>query len=321
MVATTAKSKPDQHLRTPPPASAGNIRAAGAWREPNSLDYLVFFIGIPVGIAFIFSLVGVRLITGMPYLDGLGYMILHMLTAWWSVSLGAWVIKFAFRSWQPPTIAICVIGYFLALIPAAFAFQSLGEFYGSLYESFAANRADAALPSWELSYLVHFIRYSIPALPMFLAGVYSYRYITGVDWFGYPQDRLSAAVSHMDTVAPRTARQRATARLLGASKLPDDAELLAIKAEQHYIQVWSDRGTDLIRYRFKDLANTLADCNGGQVHRSWWVNFDRVQSCQSAGRKTELTLRDGLKVPVSLAYKNTVIERLDGDPAATTTLT
>ena len=40
----------------------------------------------------------------------------------------------------------------------------------------------------------------------------------------------------------------------------------AIKAEQHYIQIWSDQGSDLVRFKFSDLPVTLADCNGVQVH-------------------------------------------------------
>ncbi len=50
-------------------------------RSPETLDYYLFFIGVPAGVAFLFSLVGNRLTAGMGYLDGLVYMILHMLLA------------------------------------------------------------------------------------------------------------------------------------------------------------------------------------------------------------------------------------------------
>ena len=72
-------------------------------RDPTPRDYFRFYIGIPVMLGFIFSLVGTRLTNGMPYLDALVYLVLHMFVAWWTVNLGAAFAKFSFRSWRPPT--------------------------------------------------------------------------------------------------------------------------------------------------------------------------------------------------------------------------
>jgi hypothetical protein len=283
-------------------------RPAPGNRDPIWTDYLAFFVGLPVGIGILFSLVGTRLTMNMPYLPALLYLILHMFIAWWAVSVGCALIKFCFRSWKPPTFAVVIIGYMIATIPAAFLFQAFGDFYAEIYPVFAENRADENLPSWNLDYLLHFIRYSIPALPLFWVAVSGYWYITGVNWFGYPTDSTAddSEVEEQD----ESGVTRATAALIEGSKLADDAELLAIKAEQHYIHIWSDQGTDLVRYRFKDIPETLQSCNGAQVHRSWWVNLDKVRSFEQKGRKLELNLGDKLTVPVSLSYKNAVINRL-----------
>jgi hypothetical protein len=297
--------------RTPPSTAANSAksvivkRPAPASRQPILLDYLLFFVCIPLACALVFSLVGTRLTNNMPYLDSLIYMTLHMFIAWWAVSMGAALIKLAFRSWQPPLIAVCVLGFFASIIPAAFMFQAVGEFFGALYPAFAANRADDALPSWDLAYLFHFIRYSIPALPLFLAGVYGYRYVSGVNWFGYPQEAGTQATSEPLSLGI------ATAQLIEGCTLPNDAVLLAIKAEQHYIQIWSDKGNDLVRFRFKDIPRTLAHYHGTQVHRSWWVNLDQVRSHEQDGRKLALVLTDKLTVPVSLSYKNAVLRALE----------
>jgi hypothetical protein len=277
-------------------------------REPVWLDGMIFFVGIPVAIAFIFSLVGIRLIADMPYPDALLYMILHMLVAWWSIGWVATGLKLAFRSWRPPVLVICTLGFFLSLIPAAFLFNALGDFYSEMYPAFADNRADAAPPGWRLDYLLHFIRYSIPALPLFLSGVYVYRLVTGVDWFGYPAQVDTAATPQI------RAEQRATAGLIEGLNLPAEATILAAKAEQHYVQVWSDRGKDLVRYRFKDLPIVLGRCNGAQVHRSWWVNFDAVRNTRQSGRTIELVISDELVVPVSLSFKNSVLSTLGKAP-------
>jgi hypothetical protein len=280
------------------------------WRKPDWLDGLAFFVGLPAGIAFVFSLVGIRLINGLPYWQGFTYMLLHMAIAWWSVSIGASVIKFSFRSWQPPVIAICTLGFLISLIPAGFIFQRLGDFYSSISPVFAANRADAAMPSWHLDYLVHFIRYSIPALPLYLAGIFGYRFITGVNWFGYPAIPDIAVKSAGETATLYSPAEQATAALIDGTRLPPDAVLLGIKAEQHYIKIWSDKGNDLVRYRFKDLEAILEPCNGLQVHRSWWVNLEKVQKVRNNGRKLELLISDELVVPVSAAYRNIVQKQL-----------
>jgi hypothetical protein len=283
-------------------------RPAPQRRKPIWLDYLLFFFAIPIAMGIIFSLVGTRLTNGMPYLDSLIYMILHMLVAWIPVSLSAYLVKYSFRNWQPPVIAICLIGLLLAIMPTAFLFQMLGELYASLYPVFAANRADDALPNWNLQYLLHFVRYSIPIVPLFLAGVYGYRFVMGVDWFGYARRDKPAHDESTDTEIPSVNDHvAATAALIEGTKLPRDAVLLAIRAEQHYIQIWSDQGNDLVRFRFRDLADTLANCNGAQVHRSWWVNIEKVHSCKQSGRKLELVINDELSVPVSLSYKNAVL--------------
>jgi hypothetical protein len=308
MNSATATSQGHDH----PPATPLVSQQRPGWRAPTWRDYLIFFGAIPAGIGFLFSLVGIRLIAGMPYFDALLYMILHMFVAWWCVSIGAGGIKYAFRQWRPPTFTVCVIGFFISIVPAAFIYQKLGDFYGNIYPSFAASRSDDALPSWEIEYLLHFVRYSIPALPLFLAGVYGYLLATGVDWFGYgprenPIDTI-ADITDLDESAPEL--KVAVAGLIEGSKLPADASLIAIRAEQHYIQIWSDQGKDLVRYRFKDVGKLLADCSGMQVHRSWWANLAHVQSSTVAGRKLELIMADGITVPVSLAYKNAVLTKL-----------
>ncbi|MCP4001251.1 MAG: LytTR family transcriptional regulator [Gammaproteobacteria bacterium] len=278
------------------------------WRQPTLRDRLRFFIGIPLLLALVFSLVGIRLTHGMAYFDALAYMILHMFIAWWSVCLGATVIKLSLRSLRPPTITVCLMGVFIALIPAAFLFQALGDLYADFYPIFATNREDSVYPSWSLTYLLHFIRYSAPVLPTFLAGVYGYRYATGVDWYGYePQ------VSKQETTTETGLTTTATAQLIKGSKLPDDARLIAIKADQHYIHIWSDQGNDLVRYRFSDLPNALRDCHGVQTHRSWWVNLNFVQSYKTSSRKMELIINDELNVPVSLSYKNAILALLNNN--------
>jgi len=56
--------------------------------------------------------------------------------------------------------------------------------------------------------------------------------------------------------SPGTTAAAAPSFLLN-SRLPETACVYAIKAEEHYIRIWTDGGTDLLRHRFKDAVTNL----------------------------------------------------------------
>ena len=78
--------------------------------------------------------------------------------------------------------------------------------------------------------------------------------------------------------------------------------LLAIGSEDHYVRLYSDRGDSLVAMRFADAVAAPAANEGMQVHRSWWVATDAVETVSRAGEGLQLTLCNGLTVPVSRSY-------------------
>ena len=84
--------------------------------------------------------------------------------------------------------------------------------------------------------------------------------------------------------------------------------LLAIEAQEHYVKVYTERGDDLILYRFGDAVNELAARGGLQVHRSYWVSQEAVTAVRPVGKSYRLTLRNGLEVPVSQSYRGALKE-------------
>jgi len=75
--------------------------------------------------------------------------------------------------------------------------------------------------------------------------------------------------------------------------------LLCIGAEDHYLRVYTDKGDDLILFRLSDAETELAALDGLRVHRSWWVSRDAVVAVNRDGRRVDLSLKNGLSVPVS----------------------
>ena len=208
---------------------------------------------------------------------------------------------------------MCTLAFFLSLAPTTFLLIELVDIFGHLSPVFAETRpAASVLPNWTLEYLLHIFRDSIGDLLLFIAGLTGYQFVFGVRLFSYPVEpapSLPSGISNHDKENGEPLQASPVAALLHDTLLPPNAVLLAVKAEQHYIRVWSDMGNDFIRYRFRDIVNLLEPHNGLRVHRSWWVNIDRVQSFNNSNGM--LIINDDLSVPVSLSNRRTVRARFD----------
>ncbi len=88
--------------------------------------------------------------------------------------------------------------------------------------------------------------------------------------------------------------ERLTPKLMGGT-------LYAVKAEDHYLRLYSSKGEDMILMRLSDAIAELEGLEGAQTHRSWWVAKDAVQSVKRADGKVSLMLPGGIEAPVSRA--------------------
>lgn len=83
-------------------------------------------------------------------------------------------------------------------------------------------------------------------------------------------------------------------------------DLLALEMEDHYLRIHTALGSDLVLMRLRDALAELGPERGRQVHRSWWVATDAIASVDRTGGRLVLTLRNGLKVPVSKTYRDSI---------------
>ena len=81
------------------------------------------------------------------------------------------------------------------------------------------------------------------------------------------------------------------------------AELYAISSEDHYLRVHTSLGEELILMRLADAVRELANVDGLQVHRSWWVAKSGVTDEKKADGRSFLILPTGTEVPVSRSYR------------------
>lgn len=101
--------------------------------------------------------------------------------------------------------------------------------------------------------------------------------------------------------APARFLDRLTPRLRGAT-------LYAVQAEDHYLRLHTDRGSDLILMRLSDAVAEMEGLEGARTHRSWWVARDAVREVKRGDGRATLTLEGGVVAPVSRRYARALRE-------------
>ena len=101
-------------------------------------------------------------------------------------------------------------------------------------------------------------------------------------------------------VPPLPEAERAFRLRLSAKRR--NATLLAVEAEDHFVRVHTDSGTELLSMRFAEALAELALAHGYRLHRSWWVAADAIEAVKWKRGGGEARLARGIVVPVSRSY-------------------
>lgn len=86
------------------------------------------------------------------------------------------------------------------------------------------------------------------------------------------------------------------------------AKLHAVEAEDHYLRVHTDKGSELILLRLADAVRELEGSGGLQTHRSWWIAGDAVKDVKRQNGRLVLVTHGDVDVPVSRTYARAVKE-------------
>ena len=92
-------------------------------------------------------------------------------------------------------------------------------------------------------------------------------------------------------------------------RLPNNVsadEVIALKAEQHYVRVYTAGRSFMTLYRFSDAVAELDPERGLQVHRSYWVNTSAIKAIKRGPKKLQVLFDSGMTVPVSGPYRGLV---------------
>lgn len=126
-----------------------------------------------------------------------------------------------------------------------------------------------------------------------------------------PVAMVTATMSSINVFLSRAQPIQTHAAPVGAAqaRFPDrlpiklrGAAIRAVQAEDHYLRIHTDRGSDLILMRLSDALDELEGLEGAQTHRSWWVAKDAVRDVARGDGRATLTLDGGVSAPVSRKY-------------------
>ncbi len=101
--------------------------------------------------------------------------------------------------------------------------------------------------------------------------------------------------------APATDAPASPPRLLNRLDPDKRGALVSLSVQDHYVEVTTTRGRDLLLLRLTDAIEETAPEPGLRIHRSHWVATAQVARVRREGDRGVLTLRDGRELPVSRA--------------------
>ena len=112
-----------------------------------------------------------------------------------------------------------------------------------------------------------------------------------------------------ETVAPNPPALAPAAPFL--ERIPErlGRNLLHLHMQDHYVEVHTDAGSDLVLLRFRDALREVTELDGAQVHRSHWVARTALDRVERRNGRIALHLVNGSVVPVSRSFAPALRQR------------
>jgi len=278
---------------------------------------VLFYAGVPGIIAVYAALNNWAVLQVAGYTNTLLFYAGHAFIPWWTTCLMTYLCMRVLARWRPPQLVLLTCGTFLACIVILPYSIWLTEFFA---EGWLAGDPSGEQASLHIHSEIGFWSFTIRASVIWIAvnlvfdrflGLPRYRY-------GTAGQSRTATLGQQRQGGPTVGGDSLTAEAVAGPaplflrRLPaevDVDDVIALKAEQHYVQVYTPSRSFMTLYRFSDAVAEMDPEAGQQVHRSYWVRNSAIRRIRRAAKKFELELSNDMKVPVS-APNSGLIKRL-----------
>lgn len=278
---------------------------------------VLFYAGVPGIIAVYAALNNWAVLQVAGYTGSLLFYAGHAFIPWWTTCLMTFLCMRLLSRWRPPQLVLLTCGTCLACIAILPYSIWLTEFFA---EGWLAGDPTGEQASLHIHSEIGFWSFTIRASVIWIAvnlvfdrflGLPRYRYATagqsGTATLRVQREGEPAVAGGSQTDEPVAGQAPIFLRRLPADVGVDD--VIALKAEQHYVQVYTSSRSFMTLYRFSDAVAEMDPNAGQQVHRSYWVRNSAIRKIRRAAKKFELELSNDMKVPVS-APNSGLIRRL-----------
>jgi DNA-binding LytR/AlgR family response regulator len=217
----------------------------------------------------------------MPLATRLGYWLLVQAVAW-SIAISFSVMaEILLRRQVGSMFWRMMIGSLVAALPIAASLSVIG---------FALNSEVPTLVSW-LQQTV----FTVPLCALFCL----LTYMTMRSQITATSEIINLAVDQTEAPVPILARLKPENR----------GPVLRLTVQDHYTEVVTNRGRELILLRFADAIRETGAIEGMQLHRSHWVASAHVERLKRDNGKLFVVTHDGTAIPVSRPYAEDVRRR------------
>jgi len=217
----------------------------------------------------------------------LGYWLaLHAMA--WSIAIVFSVIaEILLRRHITSMFARMMIGSIVAALPIGFGITLIDlAFFGTI--STVAGSLRQSLGSIPLCALFCILSYMTMHRQIAIAAV-------GTD---LAETKTASAAG----IRPQTPQPPILSRL----KPENRGALIRLTVRDHYTEVVTTRGRELVLLRFGDALMEIGNTEGIRLHRSHWIAADHIASLKRDNGKLFIVARDGVEMPVSRSYAEDV---------------
>jgi len=275
-----------------------------AWFTSENLTLCAFYLGVPLLVGLYGGLNNWQLLKEAGYFSGLLFYMMHALPPWMVTCVTSMLTMYFLRSLKPPPWVIMVMGSVAAAFIVSPSLNWLTAHVENVSSISYLN--DQIAPMFSLS----FWRYMLSATVVWLLVNYLFDQFLGLPRYRYTiprgyDDQNTASAQEQEVTVDGDTLPRFLARVPVQISVDD---VLAIKADQHYIQIYTIDREYMLLYRFSDAISEMSPDAGLQVHRSFWVANSGIESIKPRAKGFTIKLRNGTDIPVSITYHAIVKE-------------
>lgn len=249
------------------------------------------------------AILALFILTG-PYGTGEKMSFWPRLVYWTLVQGAGWIITTCLSAFANAAL----VRFFSAplirmLIGSVFAAMPIGAVIGLANHVFFAKPVDAA----------SVITNAFAALPLCIIFCFLSCLTTG-----YPRapDMPEPPPAEPSSAEPPPASTKEPPAILNRLPPQKRGDLLRLSVQDHYTEIVTTRGRQLVLLRFVDALREIGDTPGLQVHRSHWVAHANVISLRKAAGRFYIVTHDGTEIPVSRS-RNAAVQARFATPAHT----